>query len=224
MASRGFFQDRALESRFITEEMGHARLRDNIPINLPRSHRDEARSIRNKLLLFRFRMLQLREPEALVDRSLEPRLNQVLTPLMSVMQDSKAQDDLKILARQYQRDLEADRGMDMEAQVLEIIRTMRDNQPDQGLSIKAISAAFIERYGDEYARKVTPHWIGYVIRRKLGLKTEKRHGTYVIAASEGSKLERLFERYGVTPLPEDLGDFGDFSETGEKAERVVNEG
>jgi hypothetical protein len=32
---------------------------------------------------------------------------------------------------------------------------------------------------------VTPHWIGQIIRKKLQLKTEKRHGSYAVAASEG---------------------------------------
>ncbi len=50
------------------------------------------------------------------------------------------------------------------------------------------------------------------MRRKLGLKTEKRHGSYVVAATEGPKLARLFEKYGVSPRQGDLGDSGDFAE------------
>ena len=75
--------------------------------------------------------------------------------------------------------------------------------------MSAIASAFAERYADDFERKITPHWIGYVIRKKLGLKTEKRHGTYVIAASEGPKLERLLGKYGVTPALGDFGDSGD---------------
>jgi len=40
-----------------------------------------------------------------------------------------------------------------------------------------------------------------VVRRRLGLKTEKRHGNYVIAATEAAKLTRLLEKYGVTTGP-----------------------
>ena len=57
VATRGYYDDRALESRFISEEMGQHRLRDDVPINLPSVYKDEARSLRNKLLLFRFRNL-----------------------------------------------------------------------------------------------------------------------------------------------------------------------
>ena len=50
------------------------------------------------------------------------------------------------------------------------------------------------------------------MRRKLGLKTEKRHGSYVVAATEGPKLARLYEKYGVPTNPGNLGDSGDFAE------------
>jgi hypothetical protein len=39
VATRGDFEDRALESRFLTEELGGHSLRENIPINLPSEHR-----------------------------------------------------------------------------------------------------------------------------------------------------------------------------------------
>jgi hypothetical protein len=54
LASRppGFFKDRALESRCLTEETGGPSLRDDIPISLPQSFKDEAQSLRNQLLLY----------------------------------------------------------------------------------------------------------------------------------------------------------------------------
>jgi hypothetical protein len=55
LASRGSYEDQALESRFLTEAMGGRPLRQGIPINLPDAYRDEARALRNKLLVYRFR-------------------------------------------------------------------------------------------------------------------------------------------------------------------------
>src|SRR6266567_8073125 len=73
VATRGFFDDKALESRFLTEEMGQYRLRNDVPINLPSTWKEEALHIRNQLLLFRFRNLNKKLPtESLVDRSIEP--------------------------------------------------------------------------------------------------------------------------------------------------------
>src|SRR5258706_7190916 len=55
VATRGFFQDRALESRCVTEDMRGGAIRSEIPLNLNESFHEEARSIRNQLLLYRLR-------------------------------------------------------------------------------------------------------------------------------------------------------------------------
>jgi hypothetical protein len=199
VATRGFFEDRALESRCLTEEMGQHRLRNDIPISLPASHKEDALHLRNQLLLFRFRNLHKRSAaESLVDRSIEPRLNQIFVPLLSIIGDAKARKDLQELARQYNREMIAERGMDTEGQVLEIIRDLLA-AGEAKLSIKDITAWFADRHGDDYERKVTTKWMGGIIRKKLHLRTQKSHGVYVIPLSEESKLDRLFERYGIDP-------------------------
>jgi hypothetical protein len=199
VATRGFFEDRALESRFLTEEMGQYRLRDDIPISLPSQYKEEALRIRNKLLLFRFRNLKKpRITETLVDRSIEPRLNQIFVPLLSIIEDTRAREDLRELAKDYNRQIISDRGMDMEAQVLEIIRDILSSPYDVRLSIKDITSWFVDRYGMDYERKITSKWIGTIIRKKLKLKTQKSHGVYIIPLSERPKLDRLFEKYGIS--------------------------
>jgi len=200
VATRGFFEDRALESRFITEEVGQLRLREDIPINLPSSYQEEALHIRNKLLLFRFRNLHNRKiAEELVDRSIEPRLNQIFVPLLSIIEDPQTRGDLQDLARRYNREMIADRGMDMEAQILEIIRDLLASPYAARPSIKEITSWFVDRHGEEYDRKVTAKWIGGIIRKKLQLKTQKSHGVFVIPPSEKPKLARLYEKYGIEP-------------------------
>src|SRR3989442_1692419 len=131
VATRGYFQDRALESRCLTEEMGAGRLRSDIPINLTAEYKREARELRNKLLMFRFRNASKRcvDP-SLVDRSIEPRLAQVFVPLLSVIEDAGARNALRQVAREYHRELVADRGMDIEAQVLEIIQELQASSYD----------------------------------------------------------------------------------------------
>jgi hypothetical protein len=198
VATRGFFDDRALESRFITEEMGQYRLRDDIPINLPSVYKEEALHLQNKLLLFRFRNLHRRQAaESLVDRSVEPRLNQIFVPLLSIIDDTNAREGLRDLARRYNRELIADRGMDMEAQILEVMRDLIDSSEDGRIAIKDITSMFAARHEEEYDKKITPKWIGGVIRKRLHLKTQKSHGVFVIAPSERPKLDRLYERYGI---------------------------
>jgi hypothetical protein len=200
VATRGYFDDRALESRFVTEEMGQGRLRHDIPISLPAAYKDEALRLRNKLLLFRFR--NCAKPvitEDLVDRTIEPRLNQIFVPLLSIVADPHARADIMDLARRYNRELAAERGMDAEAQILEIIRDLLASDAEATLAVKQITSQFVERHDADYDRKITTKWIGGLIRRRLQLRTQKSHGVFVIPASEKLKLARLYERYGVDP-------------------------
>jgi hypothetical protein len=193
VATRGPFQDRALESRCLTEEMGGGPLRHDIPLNLPAAHKEEARSLRNKLLLFRLRNYSKpRDLAAFADRTIEPRLAQIFAPLMSVVDDPETRAAIGNLARRYGRDLQASRGMDTEAEVLEAIRTLGARAP---LPVKDIAARLAETADHE--RPVTAKWVGGVLRRKLHLKPEKSHGSFVLPARELAKLPHLYERYGL---------------------------
>jgi hypothetical protein len=213
VATRGLFADRALESRCLTEAMGQFRLRTDVPINLPSTYEDEALHLRNKLLLFRFRNLDnVRTDDRLVDRSIEPRLNQVFVPLLSIVDDDTARADILELARRYNREMIADRALDTEAQVLQVVKEIIAAK--QLPSVNAITTWFTDRYGESYERRVTPKWIGGIIRKRLNLKTQKSHGVFVIPLSEEPKLMRLYERFGITattaePDGGDVGDNGD---------------
>ncbi len=198
VASRGAFDDRALESRFLTEEMGTGGLREDIPINLPPSHKVEALALRNKLLLFRFRNFHKRTvANDLVDRSIEPRLNQIFLPLLSVIEDPKAREALRELARQYHREMVSDRGLDTEAQVLEVIRSLLLSSENGALSLSDITGRFADLYGGEYERKITNKWIGWILRRRLHLSTHKSHGVFVIPEAEHRKLPSLYAKYAI---------------------------
>jgi hypothetical protein len=210
VATRGSFDDKALESRFITEVMGQRKLRDDIPINLPDSFDEEALHLRNKLLLFRFRNLGKQRADAeLVDRSIEPRLNQIFVPLLSIIKDENTRRALREVARQYDRDIVSDRGTETEAQVLEVIRDLLASDENVKPSVKEITKWFADRFGEDYERKVTTKWIGNIIRKRLNLKTTKSHGAHIIIPSEFRKLARLYEKYDLENPSGDMGDMGD---------------
>lgn len=197
VATRGFFEDRALESRCLTEEMGQFRLRNDVPITLPSSWHHEALQLRNKLLLFRFTTASRQSAlERFVDRAIEPRLNQIFVPLLSIIENDQARQDLQELARRYHSELITDRGMDAEAQILEVIQAIVSSG-EATLGVKEIASWFADRHAEEYERKITPKWIGKVIRQRLQLKTQKSHGVFVIPVSERTKLTRLYEKYGL---------------------------
>jgi hypothetical protein len=156
--------------------------------------------------------------ENLIDRTIEPRLNQIFIPLLSIIDNGQARKDLRDLARGYNREMLTDRGMDMEAQVLQVIRDLRE--AGEPLALKGITSWFADRHGEEYDRKITPKWIGYIIRKRLHLKTHKSNGAFVIEADQKSLIERLFRKYGIEGEEEssasietssgDFGDVGDF--------------
>ncbi len=198
VATRRPFEDRALESRCITEEMGQSKLREDVPINLPAIHKEEALRLRNRLLLFRFRNLRTRVPqENLVDRTIEPRLNQIFVPLLSIVDDPAARAELKELARRYHGEMVTERGMDLEAQVLEVIRDLLVSDSVEPLSVKDIAAWMADRHGTEYQRPITARWIGSVVRTRLRLRTVRRHGVFIVPMEELPKLLSLYEKYGL---------------------------
>jgi hypothetical protein len=124
-------------------------------------------------------------------------------PLLSVIEDVGAREALRQVAREYHRELVADRGMDIEAQVLEIIQELQLLNDGDGIAIKEIGSRFIEQHGEDFERKVTPHWVGHIVRKKLGLKTERTKAGYVLAPTEAAKLGRLYEKYGIAAESED---------------------
>ncbi|HEY6803877.1 MAG TPA: hypothetical protein VI306_09890 [Pyrinomonadaceae bacterium] len=196
VATRRPFEDRALESRCLTEAMGQYGLRADVPISLPPAYEDEARRLRNKLLLFRFRNLRrVRTDERLIDPSIEPRLNQVFVPLLSIVDDDDARAGIRELARSYNREMIGERAAGAEAQVLGVIREILASGGKA--SVNAIAERFMERHGGEYERAVTPRWIGGIVRTRLGLRTQKSNGVFVLPPSEEPKLQRLYERYGI---------------------------
>jgi len=198
IATRSHFEDRALETRCITEETSGRKMREDIPLNLGDGWKDQSRELRNKLLSFRFRNHCKRaiDPSE-ADRTIEPRIAQLFLPLMSVVSDEKSRQELRQLAKAYHAELIVDRSTDVEAHVLEIIQEIMTKSADGRVSIKVITRLFGQRHGDEYDRRVTPKWIGSVVRRNLQLKTEKSNGNFVLGADQRAKLERLGQVFGV---------------------------
>jgi hypothetical protein len=201
VATRGSYDDKGLESRFLTQEMGSRKLRQDIPINLPNSFKDEARELRNKLLLYRFhRRMDVKLDESLVDPKLEPRLNQILLPLLSVVSDDNLRSELRSMALDAQLSLVADRGLLVEAQVLEIVAELMVGSQRPVVPVADIVSVFIERYGFEYERPITNRWIGSILRKRLNIRTYKSHGVYVVPINERAKIELLCGRYGVSVI------------------------
>ena len=199
VAMRGTYGDRALESRFLTEVMGNAPLRADIPLNLTGSMREEALVLRNKLLLYRFRTrngLSVTSGSHII--GVASRVNQIVLPLLELVDDPPVRQELVKFARAAHEGIIAERGLTTEAQLLEVIRELLQSEAATALSIGDIQARFVERFGAEYARPVTPRWIGSLLRRRLHLSPYKSHGRYVLPALDKEQLAFLCDRYGIS--------------------------
>ena len=198
IATRGFFQDRALESRCLTEDMRGGALRSEIPLNLDDRFREEARQIRNRLLLYRLRMYHrahMIEPS--FGGGLEPRILQIFGPLLSVIEDSEARSRVIEMIGSFNEDIVEERSASAEAQVLAVIRDLVAKGPDARLAIQDITREFMARHGTEYERRITPRWIGSIVRRRLGLRASRSTGVFTLGPEEVVRLKALYARYGI---------------------------
>lgn len=207
VATRGFFQDRALESRCLTEDMRGGKLRSDIPLNLDDTFHAETRALRNQLLLYRLRHFKGARGETRAGaRDLEPRLQQIFGPLVSVIDDVSAREWIVGVLGKYNEDLVEERSETAEAQILAVIRDLVSKGPDARLAIQDIATEFIARYGAEYERRVTPRWIGSLVRRRLGLKPSRSTGLFTLGPEDVARLKALYARYGIEPAAGNVAD------------------
>ena len=196
IAMRGFYDDPALESRFITEEMGLRTLREDIPISQPASLKNEALSLRNRLLHFRFCTLFGAKPDpgALLV-GVEPRVNQIALPLLSLVDDPTLRAEIGALFSSEQAERNNQRRETVEARVLVLIRETFAASDGTPVSIGSIADRFNAAHGSEYGQPVSQKWIGHVVRKGLHLATRKSNGVYVVPVSEKPKIDALSARY-----------------------------
>ena len=198
VASRGHYDDKALESRFITEEMGSRPLRSDIPINLPKEVETEALLLRNKLLTYRFRKRSSVAANAeLVDRRIDARLNQVFVPLLSIVDDADVRTLIIERAHEHHERRRSERADTIEARVLTILLHLMSQVSGVGVAVGDAASLFAAHYTGDTHRPMTPRWMGTIIRMRLGLQTHKSNGRFVVPVTELGRLKLLCERYGI---------------------------
>jgi hypothetical protein len=216
IATRDVFQDRALESRCLTEVLHPKPMRSDIPLNLDDDFRNGARELRNCLLAFRLRTkgAQRKAAGAMVDGA-EPRTRQILYPLLATIGDESAARRVEAYCRRIvDADKEERREASVEARVLEALLAVAAGQ--QRVAIKDVAAEFSRRHAEEEGWCATPRWIGSILRRKLYLRTMKSQGNFILPPSELSRLPDLALRYGISSQV-DVGDVVDVDGEGASA-------
>ena len=199
IATRETFNDKALESRFLIEEMNKSILRKDIPRNLHKGFETEALDLRNKLLMWRFRNFrkdtQYIEP---VLENIHPRLYQIIVPLMEIMDDESQKDSLKKLVTKLNADIVAEQGQSIEAEVLIAILELAENTSQNTLLIGEITNQYNKDISESY-EKASARKIGWIVSKKIKLKSVKtRNGFAIDLERNKDRINDLKNRFGLS--------------------------
>jgi hypothetical protein len=199
IATRETFKDKALESRFLVEEMGSRGLRSDIPRTLDESFYSDATDIRNKLLKWRFDnyFKPIERREELIE-GIHPRLNQIVIPLLSIINSKSVREELKTFIIEYNKELVADRGLSWESDIVFAILKLQFEGDISEVTVKQIAdeVNINADMGDDF---ITPKKIGWYLRSKLQLKPYKTRRGFVLRFLENNKkLDMWKGRFGIT--------------------------
>jgi hypothetical protein len=178
--------------------MGRSKLRADIPIRLDDAFSDEAKKLRNKLLMWRFRNYYT--PLVFDEKPIEglhPRLQQIIIPLLAVMPNPEIQETLIAHARRYNEELIADRALSWESEVVLAILRLHESSHLDGLLVKDIAAEVNSDF--ESGESLTPKKVGWILRAKLQLKASRTNKGFELSVSRNQeRLELWRERLGIT--------------------------
>jgi len=200
VAMRESFADRALESRFLTEETGGRSLSGAAPIHMPREFHAEATAMRDRLLAWRFNHhAMIRANPSRRIPGAEPRLDQAALALLSIIDDADVRYRIGERLLVAQSCARQERAASQEGMLLQVLlQLFAESGADVAISRIA------ERFNAGIYAEMTPFSnkrIGSLLRTRLRVVTTKTRGVYVVPQSELPKLKVLAERYEMAGDP-----------------------
>ena len=198
---RESFADKALESRFLTEDTGTRPLRPDVPIHQPDSLHIEAQELRNQLLAWRFQTQgSIGSDPSRVMPGLEPRRNQTALALLSLIDDADLRERIRHELVGEEARVRDERASTSEATVLACLYEAFQGQTLPFVSVSDVTRRFNDRMEQDLGTLVTPKWIGGILRSRLRIATHKSRGIYVVPCTERKKVDALRVRYGLVAL------------------------
>lgn len=201
LSTRRRFSDQALESRCLSYTMPLTTVPVSIPYYLGEEFRTHMAALRNKLLLWRFRRFRevSADPRQRIE-GLDPRLNQIVIPLLSCAEDERMREAVIKVARRYQASLKEDRRESIEGLVafamLERWRAARHRQQTAGeIILKEVGDQLRLEMG-EHAKLPDTKRLGDIVRHTFGLTTKYRGGVVWVLLSE-TDARRIALRYAL---------------------------
>lgn len=227
LGSRERFKDVALESRCLSQQLLPIENKNKVPIHLPKSFESEARALRNKLLLFRFKNFsKIKADETTLKGVKFPRLRQsslALTTVAKMVSDDVLKEVLKFLSG-YERELSMNQSSNVEADILKcVVDILNEHDPwfiEKGkIYVKDVAEKFNSAEYEAYSDKETRNYDSKdhgpleikaykVSERKIGAYLEKigiprqgdRQGRYIDVGKEFGKIIILAKRHGLEQI------------------------
>ena len=198
IAMRGVFDDDALESRLVNILMFESK---KMPAHIDWYRvQKEQESLRNKLLMFRFEkwhkidLKQCQEYEKLIPQTVEPRVRQVLVPLLSIIEDRNELDEMIEFTIKYAEELKEQRSESIEGQVAQAIADLMAIQKEVFTDDLLLH---INQSLSTY-EQLTPQRLGKILKKMTVHTIRVRHGR-----NRGRRkismhnLDLVFANYGV---------------------------
>jgi hypothetical protein len=226
LGSREPFSDLALESRCLTQRLFPMK-RVDVPVHVPGVFHEEAATLRNKLLKFRFDHFDnISDDETSLGELEFPRLRQTVLAITSLAKyiDKTMLPSLLEFLVKYEEELRKAETTDVTADVvLCIVRLIefRDSTNVHGrLYMRDVAEAFNSRFYDDYkeretrtletregplvvkGQEVSARRIGTLVD-KLGItKDRDQDGIYIDSHLNKKKIQSISERFGIDKLIE----------------------
>jgi hypothetical protein len=200
LSTRRRFTDQALESRCLSHTMQSGDVPEHIPLLLEQEFYDEARELRNKLLLWRcrnFRTASLNSRERF--KNLDPRLNQLLLPLLAVCDDARLRNEILEHAQHYQRRFKEDVRDSIEGRVADCVIDAWKGRASTATDVlmRSINERVKTKIDDV---KLSVRRVSELVRHGYGLTTFHRGGM-VWVTIHAEDIARLRSKYGISGDP-----------------------
>jgi len=187
ISSRRTFQDKALESRCITEKMKQTSRKD-IPDSLPNEFFEEQQLLRRKLLMFRFKNyfnVNIDSGKNIDLGDIEPRLKQATRSFASLFSHiPNLINNFKEFLSRYNKDLIEERADSFDGLIVESIAKIIENSEDKLLISSSDIAKYLVKEHGFSEDKVKP--------RNIGLRLKSLGFTIKIIKAEG-KTKRIID-------------------------------
>ncbi len=191
--------DAALQSRTIVVKM--AKNTKAVPLYRLDNFYKKAQSLRNKLLLWRFRNLNSVELEKIEYGfkellAFDGRVQQVLTPIYYLANDSVRKKILDF-AFEQEEETKRERLEEIDGQIFLYIY----EHSKEDISLSALTESInTKRVKQGYRISYTERKLGNIIRKVLGFATERRRDGYRLIIKQ-ERVEELATYYGIGLIP-----------------------